>query len=137
MALIGYARISTDSQSTDLQIDALKAAGCERIFTDIVSGAKADREGLKAALDFLREGDALVAWKLDRIGRSLTHLVATINELDARGIGFPYWSTLVNVVVLPSESTSLETYSVFGSQLIVNVANPAPIADGTLTVCKN
>lgn len=85
---IGYARVSTGEQSTDLQLDALRAAGCERIFEDCASGAKEDRPGLAQALDFAREGDELVVWKLDRIGRSLQHLVRTIKELGEKKVGF-------------------------------------------------
>jgi DNA invertase Pin-like site-specific DNA recombinase len=88
MALIGYARVSTAEQDTALQTDALNKAGCDRIFEDAVSGAKADRPGLAAALAYLREGDALVVWRLDRLGRSLPHLIETISALEARGVGF-------------------------------------------------
>ena len=75
--LIGYARVSTTDQNLDLQKDALNRAGCERIFTDVASGAKSDRAGLAEALKFAREGDTLVVWKLDRLGRSLGHLIET------------------------------------------------------------
>ena len=85
--LIGYARVSTQDQHLDLQIDALKKAGCEKIFTDVVSGAKAKREGLDQALQYVREGDALVIWKLDRLGRSLKHLIEVVNMLNNKGIG--------------------------------------------------
>lgn len=85
---IGYARVSTDDQNLDLQRDALTAAGCERIFTDTASGAKADRPGLAEALTFARKGDVLVVWRLDRLGRSLPELVRLVGELDATGIGF-------------------------------------------------
>jgi DNA invertase Pin-like site-specific DNA recombinase len=88
MALIGYARVSTAEQDTALQTDALRKAGCKRIFEDTVSGAKADRPGLDAALAYLREGDALAVWQLDRLGRSLPHLIETIGALEARGVGF-------------------------------------------------
>lgn len=88
MMLVGYARVSTSDQNLDLQIDALKTAGCERIFTDQESGAKEDRVGLVQALGFVREGDSLVVWKLDRLGRSLKHLVETVTELEKVGIGF-------------------------------------------------
>ena len=87
MALIGYARVSTESQHVDLQKDALRKAGCERVFEDIISGAKKERQGLDAALAYLREGDALVVWKLDRLGRSMVHLVNTVQGLAARGVG--------------------------------------------------
>lgn len=86
--LIGYARVSTQSQSLELQINALKKAGCEKIFTDIASGAKTARPGLKDAEMVLREGDALVVWKLDRLGRSIQHLIESINHLKGKGIGF-------------------------------------------------
>ncbi len=86
--LIGYARVSTSDQRLDLQQDALRAAGCERIFTDTASGAKTVRPGLAAALDACRAGDILVVWKLDRLGRSLTHLVETVNALALHRVGF-------------------------------------------------
>lgn len=88
MALIGYARVSTAEQDTALQTDALRKAGCDRIFEDTVSGAKAARLGLAAALAYVRDGDALVVWRLDRLGRSLPHLIETVGALDARGVGF-------------------------------------------------
>ena len=86
--LVGYARVSTIDQDVAPQIDDLKAAGCKRIFQDKVSGAKAERPGLTEAIDFLREGDSLVVWRLDRLGRSLQHLLTTISELEDRRIGF-------------------------------------------------
>src|SRR3954470_3634818 len=86
--LIGYARVSTDDQNLDLQRDALTKAGCEQIYTDRVSGTKATRKGLKEALSHLRAGDTLVVWRLDRLGRSLRHLIDTITELGDRGVGF-------------------------------------------------
>src|SRR5512133_3754740 len=86
--LIGYARVSTSDQTLDLQKDALRQAGCERIFTDTASGAKAERIGLEEAMSHLRKGDILVVWKLDRLGRSLKHLIETITALNAEGIGF-------------------------------------------------
>jgi DNA invertase Pin-like site-specific DNA recombinase len=86
--LIGYARVSTQEQTLDLQTDALERAGCEKIFTDTQSGAKAERPGLQAAMDHLRKGDTLVVWRLDRLGRTLKHLIVTITELSDNGIGF-------------------------------------------------
>jgi DNA invertase Pin-like site-specific DNA recombinase len=85
---IGYARVSTDDQNLDLQRDALQKAGCEQIYTDRVSGTKAERKGLTEALSHLRAGDTLVVWRLDRLGRSLRHLIDTVTELQERGIGF-------------------------------------------------
>jgi len=85
---IGYARVSTDDQNLDLQLNALRIAGCEELFEDTLSGATESRPGLDAALAELTEGDALVVWKLDRLGRSLSHLIRVINELGARGVGF-------------------------------------------------
>jgi DNA invertase Pin-like site-specific DNA recombinase len=86
--LIGYARISTHEQTLDLQIDALENAGCGKIFTDTVSGSKSERKGLTEALSHLREGDTLVVWRLDRLGRSLRDLIDTITHLGSRGVGF-------------------------------------------------
>lgn len=86
--LIGYVRVSTIEQNVDLQIDELQKAGCEKIFRDKVSGVKTERPGLQEALEFLREGDSLVVWRLDRLGRSLKHLIETVGELEERGIGF-------------------------------------------------
>jgi DNA invertase Pin-like site-specific DNA recombinase len=86
--LIGYARVSTSDQTLDLQKDALEKAGCSRIFTDTASGAKAERIGLDEAISYVRPGDTLVVWRLDRLGRSLPHLIETITGLNNRGIGF-------------------------------------------------
>ncbi|GJG89566.1 invertase [Gemmatimonadetes bacterium T265] len=86
--LVGYARVSTAEQSLALQQDALSAAGCGRTFTDVVSGAVEERDGLAAALDYVRSGDTLVVWRLDRLGRTLRHLIAQVNALDAQGVGF-------------------------------------------------
>ena len=89
MAQVGYVRVSTADQDVALQNDALTKAGVEKIFEDQgVSGSKTDRPGLKAALDYLREGDTLVVWKLDRLGRSMSHLLKTVSDLEERGVGF-------------------------------------------------
>lgn len=86
--LIGYARISTHDQNLALQRDALASAGCEKIYTDVGSGGNADRAGLADALTHLRSGDTLVVWRLDRLGRSLKHLIEIVTALHARGVGF-------------------------------------------------
>ena len=88
MALIGYARVSTADQKLSLQLDALNTAGCDRIFDDHASGAKADRPGLTEALAYLRPGDTLVVWKLDRLGRSVKHLVDLVAQLQEQDIQF-------------------------------------------------
>jgi len=88
MALIGYARVSTQDQNLHLQKDALTKAGCEKIFTDTISGSTTDRKGLDETLNFLRNGDTLVVWKLDRLGRTMKHLIDTLTRLKDKGIGF-------------------------------------------------
>ncbi len=85
---IGYARVSTGEQTLDLQLDALRQAGCGKLFTETASGTKADRPVLAEVLGYLRPGDTLVVWRLDRLGRSLRHLIETIAALAERGIGF-------------------------------------------------
>src|SRR5438874_3112614 len=85
---IGYARVSTQDQTLNLQKDALEKLGCNKIFTDTISGATTERKGLDAALAYVREGDTLVVWRLDRLGRSLKHLIETITNLNNRKIGF-------------------------------------------------
>lgn len=106
--LIGYARVSTDDQNMDLQRDALASIGCERLFEDKSSGAKADRPGLKQAIDQLRDGDTLVVWRLDRLGRSLKDLIIRAEELNERGVG------------LKSIQESIDTNS-SGGQLIFHM----------------
>lgn len=88
MAFIGYARVSKDEQNLDLQLDALRNAGCVRIFTDKLTGTRFDRKALHQALNYLNAGDSLVVWKLDRLGRSMVDLVATIIGLNKRTIHF-------------------------------------------------
>lgn len=89
MASIGYVRVSTQDQNLDLQHDAMASNGITKVFEDLgVSGAKADRPGLQAALDYCREGDVFTVWRLDRLGRNLTHVRATIEALTERGVVF-------------------------------------------------
>lgn len=111
MALIGYARVSTADQKLSLQLDALNTAGCDRIFDDHASGAKADRPGLTEALAYLRPGDTLVVWKLDRLGRSMSHLIEKVGELAARGIGFRSLTENIDTTT----SGGMLVFNIFGS----------------------
>src|SRR5947209_8793628 len=86
--LIGYARVSTTEQILDLQKDALEKIGCDKIFTDIISTAKAERPGLQDAVAYVRAGDTLVVWRLDRLGRSLKELIEIVKDLNQRNIEF-------------------------------------------------
>jgi len=86
--IVGYARVSTDDQTLALQLDALQASGCEKVFRDTISGTKTERPGLTKALDHARAGDMMVVWRLDRLGRSLSHLIELIHTLEERGVGF-------------------------------------------------
>ena len=85
---VGYSRVSTHDQDPALQHDALEAAGCDRIFTQTASGAQRDRPKLKATLDYMRSGDTLVVWRLDRLARSMKQLIETVEDLEGRQIGF-------------------------------------------------
>jgi len=105
---IGYARVSTSEQNLDLQIDALTSAGCKQIRTDTASGGSRSRPGLQDALDLLQEGDTLVVWRLDRLGRSLGHLVDLVAGLERRGVN------------LRSISDSIDTTSA-GGRLIFHI----------------
>jgi len=96
LANVGYARVSTQDQNLSLQLDALAAAGCKKVFEDRASGAGAGRTGLQAALDYVRDGEVLVVWKLDRLGRSLPHLIETVTELAKRGVGFRSLTEAIN-----------------------------------------
>ena len=86
--LLGYARVSTTDQDAALQVDALNAAGCYRVFVDTISGSLEHRPELEKLLDQIRPGDTLVVWRLDRLGRSLRHLIEVVTALDERGVGF-------------------------------------------------
>lgn len=88
MTSIGYARVSTTDQDPALQLDALRKAGCEKLFEDTASGVKTDRPGLAEVIRYSRDGDTLTVWKLDRLGRSMKHLIEIITELEAKGVGF-------------------------------------------------
>ncbi len=88
---IGYARVSTGEQTLDLQLDALTKAGCGKVYRETASGAKAERPVLDELLSYLRKGDTLVVWRLDRLGRSLRHLVTLVEELATRGVGLIKW----------------------------------------------
>lgn len=88
MALIGYSRVSTTDQDPALQADALLQAGCIRVFSDVASGSEEDRPQLAAAMEFLRDGDVLAVWRLDRLGRSITHLISVVTALADRGVQF-------------------------------------------------
>jgi DNA invertase Pin-like site-specific DNA recombinase len=105
--LLGYARVSTTDQHPQLQVDALERAGCYRVFTETASGASADRPTLGEILDQLRPGDTLVVWKLDRLGRSLRHLVDTITELADRGVGFRSLQEAIDTTTPAANSSSM------------------------------
>jgi DNA invertase Pin-like site-specific DNA recombinase len=94
--LIGYARVSTHEQNLDMQKDALKKADCEKIFTDKVTGVAANRPGIDEALSYLREGDTLVVWRLDRLGRSLKNLIEMVGNLEKNKIGFQSLQESIN-----------------------------------------
>lgn len=108
---IGYARVSTLEQNMNLQQDALEKAGCEKIFTDTVSGAIKKRPGLTAAKLFLRKGDTLVIWRLDRLGRSLRDLIDWINFLDEQGIGLQSLQESIDTTT----STGKLVFHIFGA----------------------
>lgn len=110
MKLVGYARVSTSSQTTAAQRDALKAAGCSIVFEDTASGVADKRSGLKKALAALEPGDCLVVYKLDRLGRSMQNIVNTVLDLDARGIGFKSLTQGIDL----ADSTGKLLLSVFG-----------------------
>lgn len=108
---IGYARVSTDGQSLDLQLDALEAAGCTKVFRDVMSGSRSDRPELEQALDYLRPGDKFVVWRLDRLGRSVKHLIEVVNDLQERGVGL---SSLQEDIDTSSPSGKL-VFHIFGA----------------------
>ena len=106
---IGYARVSTGEQKMDLQLDALEEAKCEKVFTDTLSGATAERPGLEEAIDYARPGDTLVVWRLDRFGRSLKDLVTKVERLGEKEVGFR--SLKENIDTPPARGSSSSTSS--------------------------
>ncbi len=112
MARIGYARVSTDDQTLDLQRDALREAGCIDIYEEHAFGARATRPELAAALRACRTGDSLVVWKLDRLGRSMKHLVEIVEDLQQRGIGF---QVLTGVQVDTTTSHGMSALQLFAA----------------------
>lgn len=111
MTSIGYARVSTKDQSLDLQLDALRAAGCTKIFMEKMSGTTTSRPELDACMKYLREGDTLVVYKLDRLGRSLPHLLEIIRDLKREGVGFKSVSDSIDT----STASGQLMFSVMGS----------------------
>src|SRR3989337_1670840 len=108
----GYARISTDEQNLNLQLDALEHAGCEKIFKDEgASGAATNRPGLDEALSDLQTGDVLTVWRLDRLGRSLPHLITVIEELQSKGVGFKSLSESIDTTTAGGKLT----FPIFGA----------------------
>jgi DNA invertase Pin-like site-specific DNA recombinase len=107
--LVGYARVSTQEPDLALQLDALRGANCKKVFEEKASGAQRDRPALKAALDYMREGDTLVVWKLDRLARSLKQLIETVEAFAGRGIG------------LRSLTEALDTTTTAGGKLVFHI----------------
>ena len=124
--LLGYARVSTTDQQPQLQVDALTAAGCYRVFTETASGARTDRPTLEQLLDQLRPGDTLVVWKLDRLGRSLRHPVDTITGLAERGIGFRSLQEAIDTTT-PAASSSSTSSPPWPSSNATSSANAPPL----------
>lgn len=111
MMLVGYARVSTDDQNLNLQRDALQLAGCEKIFEDQISGAKAERPGLHAVLQFVRPGDTLVIWRLDRLSRSLKDLIEMVKVLESNSIGLKSLQESIDT----TSSSGMLIFHVFGA----------------------
>lgn len=108
---IGYARVSTYDQKLSYQIDALEKEGCEKIFSDVISGSKTERTGLDETLSFAREGDIIVVWRLDRLGRSVTHLINIIQKLNESKIGFKSIQESIDTTT----PTGMLTFHLFGA----------------------
>ena len=128
---IGYARVSTDEQNSNLQTDALKAAGCERIFTDKASGANAKRSELAKCLKALAAGDTLIVWKLDRLGRSLRDLIGLLDELKVREVAF---QSLTEAI----DTTTATGRAMWGSHRIrkKSYAKPFPISSASFVTAN-
>lgn len=110
---IGYARVSTGLQNLDLQEDSLKKHGCTKIFTDHISGAKSKRPGLENAIEFAREGDTIVVWRLDRLGRNMGDLISIVNKLNDRGVSFH--SLQENITMNKTSSTGQLIFHLFAA----------------------
>lgn len=110
---VGYARFSIGIQNLDLQLDALKEHGCEEIFTDKISGAKYKRQGLEDTLRFVRSGDTIVVWRLDRLGRNMQHLIKIVNDLNDRGISF--YSVQENITMDKASATGQLMFHLFAA----------------------
>ncbi|HEI6418175.1 TPA: recombinase family protein [Staphylococcus aureus] len=110
---IGYARVSTGLQNLNLQEDRLNAYGCEKIFSDHISGSKSKRPGLDKAIEFARSGDTIVVWRLDRLGRNMEDLITLVNELNERGVSFH--SLEENITMDKSSSTGQLLYHLFAA----------------------
>ena len=110
---IGYARVSTGLQNLDLQEDSLEKFGCEKVFTDHMSGARSNRPGLETAIEFVRSGDTLVVWRLDRLGRNMEDLITIVNRLNNRGVSFH--SLQENITMDKSSSTGQLMFHLFAA----------------------
>jgi DNA invertase Pin-like site-specific DNA recombinase len=109
--LVGYTRVSTSEQTLDLQKDALEKIGCTKIFSDVVSGAREERTGLAEASEYVREGDTLVVWRLDRLGRNLKHLIETVTALKQQGVAFKSITENIDT----STATGQLVFHIFGA----------------------
>ncbi|WP_279526419.1 recombinase family protein [Staphylococcus aureus] len=129
---IGYARVSTGLQNLNLQEDRLNAYGCEKIFSDHISGSKSKRPGLDKAIEFARSGDTIVVWRLDRLGRNMEDLITLVNELNERGVSFH--SLEENITMDKSSSTGqllfhlFAAFAEFGRNLILERSSAGRIA---------
>lgn len=110
---IGYARVSTGLQNLDLQEDSLEKFGYEKVFTDHMSGAKSNRPGLETAIEFVRSGDTLVVWRLDRLGRNMEDLITIVNRLNNRGVSF--LNLQENITMDKSSSTAQLMFHLFAA----------------------